>query len=247
MKLRLRWLPLVTDDGPAQMARDEVLLETAAQYGQAAVRFYQWRLPTVSLGYFQPATVRLQWPALQALPWVRRPTGGAAIVHHHELTYAFALPPPLSFRQPSWICAFHQLLIELLRPIPLRQPPHLVACGQERKLGEVLCFLHHTAGDLLVGPHKVAGSAQRKHRGALLQHGSILLRRSPYTPQLSGIHDLAEADLFDHATLAEQLARRFATLLQAELYGDDWTVTERQRIEQLTAEKYAQPSWNEKR
>src|SRR5437870_10412961 len=66
-----------------------------------------------------------------------------------------------------------------------------VACGEERKLGEILCFLHQTAGDLVVGRHKVVGSAQRKQRGALMQHGAILLSRSPYTPALPGLLELA--------------------------------------------------------
>jgi lipoate-protein ligase A len=246
MSLRLRQFPWTCDDGPTQMARDEVLLEAAVS-GQAGIRFYQWREPTVSLGYFQPSAARLTWPALAPLPWVRRPTGGAAILHHHELTYAFALPPRLAFRQNSWVCLFHGLIRELLEQATLAGQSHLVRCGEERKLGEVLCFLHQTAGDLLLQGTKVVGSAQRKHRGALLQHGSILLRHSPYVPQLPGILDLAGEELFTPSTLAETLANRFAELLHAELVPDTWTEQEQQRIEQLTAGKYRQSSWNEKR
>lgn len=247
MKLQLRWLPQRVDDGPVQMACDEVLLEAAANSHQAAIRFYQWRQPTVSLGYFQPAAARLQLPSLATLPWLRRCTGGAAIVHHYELTYAFALPPPLSFRQRSWICTFHQLLADLLNSLPLSAPAQLVACGQQRRLGEVLCFWHHTAGDLLLQGSKIAGSAQRKHRGALLQHGSILLQCSPYAPALPGLYDLAGPSLVEPAALAAQLAQRFAEQLGAELHADNWTTDEQQRIQQLVTEKYSQPSWNAKR
>jgi len=246
MSLHLRLLPLTCDDGPSQMAQDEVLLESAVG-GQASLRFYQWSVPTLSLGYFQPSAMRLQRPEFAALPWVRRPTGGAAILHHHELTYAFALPPRLAFRQNSWICLFHGLLRELLEQTALAGQAHLVRCGEERKLGDVLCFLHQTAGDLLLQGSKVAGSAQRKHRGALLQHGSILLRRSPYAPELPGLFDLAGQDLFSPAALAQSLAARFAELLHAELVPDTWTPAEQQRIAELKAAKYQQPAWNEKR
>src|SRR5947199_97360 len=85
--------PFLTADGPTQMAADDALLEGTATSGRPALRFYAWDPPTLSLGYFQPAADRLADPRLAALPFVRRPTGGGAIVHHHELTYALALPP----------------------------------------------------------------------------------------------------------------------------------------------------------
>ena len=69
------------------MALDEVLLEGAI-LGEASLRFYQWREPTVSLGYFQPYAAAA---GLAGLPLVRRPTGGDLLVHHHELTYTLAL------------------------------------------------------------------------------------------------------------------------------------------------------------
>src|SRR5262249_35711609 len=75
--------PFLTADGATQVADDEALLESAAATGRPALRFYTWDPPTLSLGYFQPFADRLP-----GLPVVRRMTGGGAIVHHHELTYA---------------------------------------------------------------------------------------------------------------------------------------------------------------
>ena len=182
--MTLRLLPLAATDGPTHMAADEVLLEAAGR-GAAALRFYTWAEPTLSLGYFQPAAGRDR-PPLAALPWVRRSTGGAGIVHHHELTYAFALPAGAARSAADpWVCRFHRLVRAALadRGVAAR----LVVCGEEQKRDDVLCFLHHTPGDLAVGGSKIAGSAQRKLRGALLQHGSILLRRSPSDPELPGV------------------------------------------------------------
>src|SRR5262245_46078587 len=91
MDLPCRLLPFAVADGPLNMATDEVLLHSAAA-GQASLRFYGWTEATLSLGYFQHAARRLDDPLLRELPFVRRPTGGDALVHHHELTYCLAVP-----------------------------------------------------------------------------------------------------------------------------------------------------------
>src|SRR5687767_3136581 len=78
--------------GAWNMAVDEVLLETAAAGGGAALRLYAWEAPTLSLGYFQAAADRTQHSASQECPLVRRSSGGGAIVHDQELTYSLALP-----------------------------------------------------------------------------------------------------------------------------------------------------------
>ncbi len=184
----VRLLPLASADGPHNMAADETLLEAAAA-GGAALRFYGWSEPTLSLGYFQPQSIRLCDPLLSRLPWVRRPTGGAALVHHHEMTYALALPPGPTWqpRGESWLVRMHAVIAEALAPLAAAAE----SVVEESKYGEILCFLHHTPGDLRIGRAKLAGSAQRRQRGALLQHGAVLLAASPFTPALPGVADLA--------------------------------------------------------
>src|ERR671913_186039 len=187
MSQTIRLLPFAGADGATNMAADEALLESAVR-GVASLRFYTWSAPTLSLGYFQHAAERTSDANLARLAWVRRSTGGAAIVHHHELTYALALPPGKEWASPeNWICRFHHAVQRVLAGRGVKA--HAVVCGEEQKLGPVVCFLHQTPGDLLINGSKVAGSAQRKMRGALLQHGSILLRRSEFVPHLAGICD----------------------------------------------------------
>lgn len=84
-------MPLECNLGPYAMASDELLLELAEE-GICSLRFYTWTEPTVSLGYFQSSSHLLNSKELNALPWIRRATGGEALVHHHELTYALGLP-----------------------------------------------------------------------------------------------------------------------------------------------------------
>lgn len=236
----IRLLPLESADGPVNMAADEVLLEAAAG-GAASLRFYTWSEPTVSLGYFQSATERLP-----GLPWVRRSTGGAALVHDRELTYALALPAGLPWqrRGESWICRMHKIISTALASDGVTAEG--LVCGAESKHGPVLCFLHHTPGDLIVSGHKVAGSAQRKQRGALLQHGGILLRQSPHTPALPGLQELTGAVIREEA-LAAAIQQALAKDTGWELVLSGWNQAERQRIADLAESKYRSAAWNDKR
>lgn len=240
----IRLLPFSADDGPTNMAADESLLESAADRRAATLRFYTWTAPTLSLGYFQPSADRA---ALPPLPWVRRSTGGAAIVHHHELTYALALPLGKDWqpRGESWICRFHHLVQAVLSEHGVTARG--VVCGEAEKLGPVLCFLHQTPADLTVSGSKVAGSAQRKLRGALLQHGSLLLRRSEFAPQLPGIFDAAGRDLFTPETFAAHLTEAFAADTGWAIETGIWTADEKRRTPEIRAEKYANDEWNTKR
>jgi lipoate-protein ligase A len=245
MNQTIRLLPFAGADGATNMAADEAMLESAVR-GVASLRFYTWAAPTLSLGYFQPAEDRAADPNLARLAWVRRSTGGAAIVHDRELTYALALPPGREWASAEhWICRFHHVLQRVLKARGVES--HAVACGEEQKLGPVVCFLHQTPGDLLIGGSKVAGSAQRKMRGALLQHGSILLHRSEFVPHLAGINDRPGAPNFTPEELAGLLAAAFADDTGWELVPGAWTAEERDRTAAIRAEKYANRDWNEKR
>jgi lipoate-protein ligase A len=240
-----RLLSIEALSGPKNMAADEVMLEGAADSGVPSLRFYTWSEPTVSLGYFQPAAARLADPLTVNLAWVRRPSGGAAILHHHELTYCLALPAGSPWQgKESWLCRFHHLVASTLQSFGVASRG--VVCGEEKKLGEFLCFLHQTPADLLIGSSKVVGSAQRKLRGALMQHGSIILERSAYAPALPGIRELVGKQI-----VADELAARLAVVFEKEtgweMRRSEWTTEERQRIDEVAREKYGAVGWNEKR
>jgi lipoate-protein ligase A len=225
------------------MATDEVLLQAAAS-GVATLRFYGWSPPTLSLGYFQPAAVRLVDPLLARLPFVRRATGGDTLVHDREVTYALALPRGRVWQgAESWALRMHRIIVAVLRAQGVAAQ---LAGAEVPPFQGPLCFHHHTPGDVLIGGAKVVGSAQRKQRGALLQHGGILCAVSPFTPGLAGIAELSGVPLDVSRFVAE-----VADLLHREtgwrLEPDALTPAEVEAVAALVREKYAAEWWNGKR
>lgn len=245
--LTVRLLPFAAASGAENMARDEALLHSASDHGVASIRFYTWTELTLSLGYFQPSADRLTDTRLSAMSWVRRATGGAAIVHDpaHEITYSLALPPGVQWQPPGeqWICRMHYVVRDVLNELGVGA--RSVVCGEEKKLGPVLCFRHHTPGDLAVNGHKVAGSAQRKWKGAMLQHGSILFSHSPIAESLPGIAELSGVTITK--AIREPILTQFTSDTGWTLEPGDWTSDEVADAKRIAAEKFANAEWNEKR
>jgi lipoate-protein ligase A len=241
--LSVRLLPFASADGPSNMAADEVLVHTAARDRLASLRFYAWSPPTLSLGYFQAAAVRRADPLLAQLPWVRRPSGGATLVHHHELTYCLALPAGAWQAGEPWMARMHRVIVAALDGCGLGK--RIALLDQSGRSGDVLCFERQTPGDVVCTGSKIVGSAQRKHRQALLQHGSILLARSPYTPRLPGLYELTGVAL-TAVQLAQAVASEFARETGWTLTAADWSEDECGQFPAL-AGKYRSPAWNEKR
>lgn len=180
--------------GPWNMAVDEALLESAAESHHCTVRWYRWQEATVSLGHFQQRRDLETVPALAALPCVRRLSGGGAIVHHHELTYSCTVPAshPLAPSRDVLYECIHERIIRVLREEGFEVESRGSAAAKgEAQTDALLCFDRHDARDVLLSGRKILGSAQRRRRGAVLQHGSLLLRTSPHAPQFPGLLNLA--------------------------------------------------------
>lgn len=191
--MQCRVLPHETLSGPANMALDEALLDSVdADPTSAVLRTYEWDEPTLSLGYFQKAAEIDADPRWRGVPVVRRPSGGGALWHDREITYAIVLPRshPLAGRPSNLYRAAHAAIAGLLRDrgIPAeRRGPTEGGGGRDRPF---LCFLDRDPEDILIGGAKVVGSAQRRRPSAVLQHGSLLLAGSPRTPELPGLLEL---------------------------------------------------------
>ncbi len=234
-------------DGAWNMAVDETLLEWAARENACCWRFYQWKEPTLSLGYFQEYAGRFEHPASRGCPVVRRLTGGGAILHDAELTYSLVLPAghPLTRRRESLYEAVHESLIETLADFGVVAALCRPSGGRP---GEepLLCFQRRAAGDVLAGTTKVAGSAQRRRRGAVLQHGSVLLGRSPAAPELAALEDVAQK-AFAAAALAAAWLPRLAPRLAVAWAPGGRSPEEERRAAELAQCRYACPEWTQRR
>jgi lipoate-protein ligase A len=159
------------------MAIDEVLaLGCDEGWSPPSLRLYRWAVPTVSLGYNQPVQgeVNLAICREGGVPLVRRPTGGRALLHHHEVTYSLALPLRSGNRgvleDYRWIS--HCLLFALRG---LGVAATLSRGDRAADGARGLCLLAPARYEVTVNGRKLVGSAQRRWGRALLQHGSVLI------------------------------------------------------------------------
>jgi lipoate-protein ligase A len=252
--------------GAWNMAVDEALLESAAADGQCTLRFYRWAEPTLSLGYFQTFSDRWHHEASRKAVMVRRASGGGAILHDLELTYSFAVPDshPLAADRLGFYNAVHGALIEALatwgieatvfseakRPSPPTATtswcPPQASDGSRPARQPFLCFQRRSPGDVLVGDVKIAGSAQRRCRGAVLQHGSVLLARSIAAPELDGIKELVDK-IMEPQPLAEAWLAQLGRVLPLQWQEGGLSDEQRRRAAVLACDKYGSSAWNEHR
>jgi lipoate-protein ligase A len=198
--------------GAWNMAVDAALLEESLNRDTVFLRLYRWSEATVSIGYFQDAAEQQRDSRLKNLPTVRRLSGGGAILHHHEQTYSCSLPPshPLAQQPAQLYERIHAVFVEWLSGFGVAAAPR----GSDPPQSDepFLCFLREAAPDLVVCGHKVLGSAQRRRRGAVLQHGSLLLRASEHAPELTGVSE-STPQFCDSSVTMLQLAERLSNCL----------------------------------
>jgi lipoate-protein ligase A len=158
------------------MALDAALLSAAERDGSCALRLYAWDPPTLSFGRNEPALQRYDRAAIAArgLAVVRRPTGGRAVWHHREVTYAVAAPAAAFGSLRTSYREIHGMLADALTS--LGAAVLLAADRPADGVGAGACFASAAGGEVMaVGGGKVIGSAQVRGDGAFLQHGSVLL------------------------------------------------------------------------
>ncbi len=258
--------------GVRNMSVDEALLLDAADHGVATLRFYSWSEPTLSLGYFQNYADRQQHAASRACAVVRRQTGGGAILHDRELTYSIAFPPAhlLTKQNEQLYQIVHRVFVETLSLTSAASPLSTVRIhGTGPKLPPsnepFLCFERRSPGDVVFVPEpsqhgtakvsqaplspptrKVLGSAQRRYHGAVLQHGSLLLERSPAAPELPGWSDLVDPNVSVDALISATSAR-FAEELQLRLHRAKLPEKLELITHQIANNKYGSLAWTNRR
>ncbi len=229
------------------MAIDQLLLQRAASEGQTALRFYQWAEPTLSLGYFQSATARSRHRESLNCPVIRRSSGGGAIVHDLELTYCYTTPSTIRSTHASrqLYDAFHETLILCLAELGIEA----VLCEPSSKAVHeepFLCFQRRAAGDVLCGDHKVTGSAQRRFRSAIMQHGSILLDQSTSAPQLPGLRQMGGQPI-SAAELIDRWVPRIGERLRFETRDSELAKEEINQAGHWVHRQFGNPHWTHRR
>jgi len=267
--MRLGSLRLIVDPplpGDWNMAADEALLMDAVETGIGTLRFYQWNEPTLSLGYFQRYEDRLLHTASRGSTCVRRQSGGGAIMHDRELTYSLVLPAqhPLARDTERLYASMHDSFIAALaslaggesldwrlrrrdRSSNLRADEEPFLCFQRRAVGDVV--LEQTPDDRITGDGadwKILGSAQRRHRGAVLQHGSLLLQRSDAAPELAGFGDLTGQKI-EARDLVESVIRIATGLLELEVSPSAFPTQLELKARDLANHKYRADVWTNRR
>ena len=207
--------------GAHQMERDEALArERIADPALPGVlRLYSWRPAAVSLGYQQKLeSVNIEACQSNGIDVVRRPTGGRAVLHQNELTYAVVTRASVA----DGLYAVHNRIVNALvsslssfaslQSNRLTVTPRSGATWQKASL-PVACFASAARHEVTWQGRKVIGSAQRRFGEVVLQHGSILLTEDHLLlPELLAIspeakHEMRIALKRDTATLADVFGR----------------------------------------
>jgi lipoate-protein ligase A len=195
-------------DGAANMAIDAALLQEveSSTATRTIVRFYQWRCPTMSLGRNQKLdkAVDVEYCRSNGIDIVYRPTGGRAVLHDDELTYAVISNDSSHFgdtiygnykRVSEALCLGYKHLGVTALLAPDTRKPEV-----NENNGDPPCFISPSRYELMVNGRKIVGSAQRRIRNSFLQHGSM-----PIT--------------FNYQRLARATRIRDAQLLEQEMAG----------------------------
>lgn len=210
---------LIIDDAPrsgaANMALDQALAESAAA-GESlpTLRFYRWQPPAVSLGRHQPLE-EIDQDAVLARGYdiVRRPTGGRAILHTDELTYAVTAAADEPRVAGSLMDAYLRLSNALLSGLHSLGLVIADKAGGDVRAGRdvsAACFEVPSAYEITAGGRKLIGSAQSRRAGYVLQHGSL-----PLVGDIGRLVDVLALDSAVAARLRRQLTGRACTLADA--------------------------------
>ncbi|WP_134683145.1 lipoate--protein ligase family protein [Brevibacillus migulae] len=259
------------------MAIDEAIL-TAHSEGKVppTVRFYTWNPATLSIGYFQKAEKEIDTEEVtrQGIGFVRRPTGGRAVLHDKELTYSVIVSEKHPQMPSSVTEAYKVISLGLLygfQALGLQAEMVSLASEEEKEKysspGSSACFDSPSWYELVVEGKKVAGSAQTRQKGVILQHGSILLdmdvellfsllkfpsdrvkqrMMDSFRQKAVTINDVSPTPV----SLQEAVAafrKGFASGLGIELIEQGLTDEEWELAEQLARERYSTHEWNFRR
>lgn len=259
------------------MALDEALLEWNSQgMIPPVIRFYGWNPATLSVGYFQKAEKEINLDAVKeyGLGFVRRPTGGRGVLHDKELTYSVIVSEEHP-EMPKTVTEAYRVISEGIlqgfRELGL-DAYFAVPRTEEEKQGlknprSAVCFDAPSWYELVVEGRKVAGSAQTRQKGVILQHGSILLDIDEgmlfnlFKYPSERVKERMQKNFKNKAVAVNALRETPVTLEEAKhafkkgfemglnISLEPYTLTDEEHayVEKIAMEKYDTDEWNYKR
>ncbi|MCU0583258.1 MAG: lipoate--protein ligase family protein [Syntrophales bacterium] len=257
-----RLLPYRVLRAAENMAIDEAVFRLNRREGlPPTLRFFGWQPPAVSLGYFQKTSREIDVAACRqaGIDIVRRPTGGKAVLHEHELTYSLVASADHPLFTGDIVGTYRVVsacIVEALRRLGLT--PEIAFEGRTAAGTplEGYCFAAPSRYELLVGGRKICGSAQVRARGAFLQHGSLLADLDPM--RIASVMGVSVDGVTKTTTaLREQLGRvvgyddlarllrgAFEDTLGVRLVESGLSPAEESLMQRLLSEKYNTDRWN---
>ncbi|CEG22944.1 Octanoyltransferase LipM [Planococcus massiliensis] len=256
------------------MALDEALLNWHSEgLIPPVIRFYGWQPAALSIGYFQKAETEIDLDRVKelGLGFVRRPTGGRGVLHEHELTYSVIVSEEHPDMPESVTEAYRIISGGLLEGFKnLGLDAYFSVPDTEEKLADLkkpksaVCFDAPSWYEMVVEGKKVAGSAQTRQKGVILQHGAILINLD--AEKLLSLFRFSNAEAkekmrrkiphkavsinslrSEQATMeecVEAFKKGFQTSLEIELEPYILTSEQMEYVKSLEEEKYAADSWN---
>lgn len=200
-------------DGATNMAIDEaILLAVAGKTSPPTLRFYGWSPPCVSVGYAQALRSEVDLDACQrkGYTWVRRPTGGRAVLHIDELTYSITAPQDEPRVSGDILASYRRLSLGLLAGLRLLGCD-VVQSDEQPKSGtaqkSAACFDVPSHYEITALGRKLIGSAQVRRQGVVLQHGAL-----PLEGDVSRLADVLALPAEGQAVLRDKLHQRAVAL-----------------------------------
>jgi lipoate-protein ligase A len=244
--------------GASNMAIDEAIMESGRR-GLVTLRLYRWEPGCLSFGRNQTARGRYDGDRAAAMGYdvVRRPTGGRSVLHHQELTYSVTAPASWGSLRDVYV-RINRALAAGLRLLGVDAVVHESSAGPTPRPTVRACFRDPLPGEVTANGRKLVGSAQWRDAGALLQHGSILIRneqdlveglRIGALPSVEipavGLAELLGAEP-EAAELERAIVAGFGQVLEAALEPGELTAHETDRAA-IRLEAYEDPAWTWRR
>lgn len=257
--MKFRLLKTGFSSAAVNMAIDEaVLTYIATGNSQPTLRFYGWKPPAVSIGYFQSLEEEIDTAACKKyeIDYVRRMTGGGAVFHDREITYSIHIPESANAVPNGILESYQKICGGIIRGVEM--------------LGISAKFV--PLNDLVVEKDgiakKISGNAQTRRAGIILQHGTILLSVdvdkmfellkvpdeklkgkliADVKQRVTGLSDILKRDVSFDQALAALEKGFFIEFNDCEFVHGELSESEKSLAEKLKNGKYEADVWNRKR